>query len=97
MQLPTSLILELHDSGVGLRPCPQSWSLRVSMNVKALSCHGQQDPRRTQWQHLPWGSQDKVHHWEPRWALLKEQSCTRLPRRPTQAFVQIFSLAHRQL
>ena len=53
MQLPTSLIVELHDSGVGLHPCPQSWSLRVSMNGKALSCQGQQDPRRTQWQHCP--------------------------------------------
>ena len=49
------------------------------------------------WQHSPWGSQDKVHHWEPRWALLKEHSYTRFPRRPTQAFVQIFSLGHRQL
>ena len=37
LQLPTSLILELHDSGVGLRPCPWSWSLRVSMDGKALS------------------------------------------------------------
>ena len=49
------------------------------------------------WQHSPWGSQNKVHHREPRWALLKDHSCTQLPRRPTQAFVQIFSLGHEHL
>ena len=49
------------------------------------------------WQHSPWGSQDKVHHWEPRWALLMEHSCTQFPRIPIQAFFQIFSLGHGQL
>lgn len=49
------------------------------------------------WQHSPWGSQDKVHHWKPRWALLREHSCAQLPGRPTQSFVQILRLGHRQL
>ena len=45
---PKNIVLELPDSGVDLGPFSWSWSLRVSMDGRALSCRGQQDSRRTQ-------------------------------------------------
>ena len=69
-----SLILEQPDSGVGLRPSPWSCSIRVSMDRKVLSCQGRQDPRRTQLAALALGKSDKVHHWDPIWALFRDHS-----------------------
>lgn len=45
---PKNIVLELPDSGVDLGPSSWSWSLRVSVDGRALSCQGHQGPRSTQ-------------------------------------------------